>query len=317
MSSLLGLSAYSDDEDDTAAATVPNGVPVATIEGLVAYADDSEDELMDETTTVQPEAHGATRQLPPPARIPATVVVAPPTAPLRPSASLHSIGSSKPAPHDSSLSAPSSASAPRSASSNDVVSLGCSVATPSFSVAPSAAELATLPPVPSTPLAPALAARHQSNLARQTAQAANPRALPLVQSLLANKSFHNPYILQRIAQQLDIRQYGSNIPNEFWTEQNLEADEEEDDYLAIQKQAETAVRSTRETTGADGRLQTTCDAHSSFSLMPMSPPCAAVRPLLDSPLARASNSCPPPLRLPLPPPPRPPPACPRSIRTAR
>lgn len=246
MSSLLGLD-YSDDEEEgqtqtpaqttTPATATPAPAAAPAIAGLAAYADDSDEE---EATPVGALAHGAAAVA---AVVPAVAPLPVPTstAPLRPSASLHTI-----ATPSSSLHAPTDRHAPasgvsRSSSVNDVAALSSAVAAAS-SPPPIAPELlALLPPLPSGPLAPALAARHKLNLARQHAQSLNPRALPLVASLVANKSFHNPYILQRIADQLRIDQYGTNIDVRHWTEQNLDG-RVEDDYIEIKRQAKEAVR---------------------------------------------------------------------------
>jgi hypothetical protein len=130
--------------------------------------------------------------------------------------------------------------------------------------------LSLLPPGDPSLLSPALAARHRENLsraaalrARAAAQASSsssssggrvPAVPTLVQSLQANQAFHNPYILSRIAAQMQLadKGYGSNLPSALWREQNLIVPgtgingipavyRDEDDYLTIRKQAEEAA----------------------------------------------------------------------------
>lgn len=112
--------------------------------------------------------------------------------------------------------------------------------------------LAALPPLPPGPLSAALSARHAQNLARQQAMRGRRDMPSLVASLLRNKSFHNPCILDAVAAKLNIAQHGSNLPAAYWREQNLEEDQPEDDYIEIKRQAEEAVRTASRTRAACG-----------------------------------------------------------------
>ena len=259
MASLLGLAAYSDDEEEetvqsttmavdavasSAGTSSGPAVPTPTgsiLVGLSAYADsdeeeeDNESQMNDDTITTPNAAAAATSvpALPSPARIPVQA--------MRPSASMDDVATS--ARSSSSVASSTAATAtalPHSSSLNDCSS-SSAYSSVDFIPPPTAEEMATLPPLPTTSLPIALAQRHEANLTRQRMQAANTRALPLVAALIANKAFHNPYILRRVASQLDIQDYGSNLHTDYWREQNLPDGQEEDDYIAIQKQAEAAV----------------------------------------------------------------------------
>ncbi len=276
MSGLLGLG-YSDDEADEEQTLQPLKLTqpaaaapavVAAASGLVAYEDSDEDE----EAPAQRAASSSQQHVAAASSTAATVAAAAPAptvslganagaarlAPLRPSASAQS--------SLAEMKVTAAAAVRRSASSDDIAAPSDERSTrdprddPTSSDANAALHAkveSLLPPGDPALLSEGLAVRHRENLARAAAlrarAASTGQHVPsLVQSLHANQAFHNPYILSRIAAQMQLSNlgYGSNLPSSLWREQNLQTDgssnaKEEDDYLAIRKQAEEAYAAAR------------------------------------------------------------------------
>jgi len=266
------------------AAAVPASVPSTGIVGLAAYADsDEEDEVAATASgTTVPAGSSTAASVVGSASTLSLGSGAPRLTPLRPSASMHSSlaaarGADSAAAGSAAAAGASTAAVPastarRSASTNDMSALARNNSSGGVGLVDAAAAslhdmadaesaaaaaalhekvLSLLPPGDPALLSPALAARHQENLSRFAAlraRAAAGRPVPtLVQSLQAQQAFHNPYILSRIAAQMQLadRGYGSNLPSSLWREQNLQVSpgvwKDEDDYLTIRKQAEDAA----------------------------------------------------------------------------